>query len=75
MTPCADIAPNGIFSFSGFTVTISLPRSLLLGLSLALPACGGEGLILPPDGTASNIEVMSGNGQSGRVGSTLAESL
>lgn len=56
-------------------MTISQPRSLVLGLSLALAACGGEGLILPPDGAPAHIEVMSGNGQSGRVGSTLAESL
>ncbi len=56
-------------------MTIRQPGALLLGLSLILAACGGEGLTLPPDGAAANIEVMSGNGQSGRVGSTLAESL
>ena len=56
-------------------MTISPSRSLVLGLSLVLAACGGEGLTLPPDGEAANIEVMSGNGQSGRVGSTLAEPL
>jgi VCBS repeat-containing protein len=56
-------------------VTISQPRSLLLGLSLVLAACGGGDLTLPPDGAAANIEVVTGNGQSARVGSTLPESL
>ena len=64
-----------IFSFTGFLVTLTLRRTLVLGLTLALAACGGEGLTLPPDGEPANIEVMSGNGQSGRVGATLAESL
>jgi len=56
-------------------VTISLCRSLLLGLSLVLAACGGEGLTLPPDGAAAHIEILSGNGQSARVGSPLPEPL
>jgi hypothetical protein len=56
-------------------VTISLPRSLFLGLSLVLAACGGEGLTLPPDGAPAHIEVTSGNGLSARVGSALPESL
>ena len=56
-------------------MTTSLPRSLLLGLSLVLAACGGEGLTLPPDGAAANIEVTWGSGQSARVGSTLPDSL
>ena len=56
-------------------MTISHPRSLALGLSLLLASCGGEGLILPPDGEPAHIEIMSGNGQSARVGSTLADSL
>ena len=60
---------------SGSIVTISHPRSLALGLSLLLASCGGEGLILPPDGAPAHIEIMSGNGQSARVGSTLADSL
>jgi len=55
-------------------VTISPSRPLVLGLSLVLAACG-EGLTLPPDGAPANIEVMSGNSQSGRVGSTLLDSL
>ncbi|MEA2722720.1 MAG: adhesin/invasin, partial [Gemmatimonadales bacterium] len=57
-------------------MTISHPRSLVLGLSLLLASCGGEGLILPPDGAPAHIEIAEGsNGQSARVGSTLAESL
>ena len=54
-------------------MTISQPRSLILGLSLLAAACGGEGLTLPPEGEAANIEVLDeGNGQSGRVNDTLA---
>ena len=48
-----------------------LSVALVLGCALAVAACGGEGLILPPDGAPANIEVMSGSGQSGRVGSAL----
>jgi len=54
-------------------VTISHPRALVLGLSLIIAACGGEGLTLPPEGEAAHIEVLDeGNGQSGRVDETLA---
>ncbi len=56
-------------------VTIRHPRSVGLGLSLVLASCGGEGLILPPDGAAAHIEIRKGNGQSARVSSTLTDSL
>ncbi|MGH7510740.1 MAG: Ig-like domain-containing protein [Gemmatimonadales bacterium] len=48
---------------------------LVLGSALALVSCGGEGLTLPPEGEAAHISVIAGDGQSGRVGSTLAEPL
>ena len=54
-------------------MTISHPRALVLGLSLIIAACGGEGLTLPPEGEAAHIEVLDeGNGQSGRVDEMLA---
>lgn len=54
-------------------MTISHPRALVLGFSLIIAACGGEGLTLPPEGEAAHIEVLDeGNGQSGRVDETLA---
>jgi PKD repeat protein len=48
---------------------------LVLGSALAFAACGGESLLLPGDGEAAHIDVVAGNGQSGRVGSTLEEPL
>jgi hypothetical protein len=51
------------------------PRALVFGCALAVAACGGEGLTLPPEGEAANITVMSGDEQSGRVGSTLLRPL
>ncbi|MBA3443755.1 MAG: Ig-like domain-containing protein [Gemmatimonadales bacterium] len=47
----------------------------LIALPLAIAACGGDTLTLPDEGEAANIEVMDGNGQRGRVGSVLPESL
>jgi hypothetical protein len=46
--------------------------SLLLGLPALTIACGGENLTLPSDGEPATIAVLSGNQQSGRVGSALA---
>ena len=56
-------------------MTISQPRSIFLGLSLLLAACGGEGLTLPPDGAAAHIVVLSGDDQSARVGEPLPDSV
>jgi hypothetical protein len=49
-----------------------LSRVLVLGSALAFAACGGEGITLPPEGEAAHITVLEGDGQSGRVGDTLA---
>jgi hypothetical protein len=50
--------------------------SILSVLSLAvLAACGGDDLVLPKEGEPAHITVIRGNGQSGRVGETLADSL
>jgi hypothetical protein len=38
---------------------------------LALPACGGDDLLLPSSGEPSLIEVVGGNGQTGTVGQLL----
>ena len=38
-----------------------------------LLACGGGDLVLPSEGEPATLEVVQGNGQSGRVGSALAE--
>ncbi len=46
-------------------------RQLLPALTLLL-ACGGGDLVLPADGEPAAIEVVQGNGQSGRVGVALA---
>ena len=56
-------------------MTTSQPRSLLIGLTLVLAACGGEGLTLPPDGAAAHIEVLWGNNQSARVGEALPDTV
>ncbi|MDQ3222560.1 MAG: Ig-like domain-containing protein, partial [Gemmatimonadota bacterium] len=40
-----------------------------------LASCGGDDLVLPSEGQAAAIEIMEGNGQSGRVGETLQELL
>ncbi len=49
------------------------PLALLSILTLA--SCGGDDLVLPSEGQAAAIEIMEGNGQSGRVGETLQDSL
>jgi PKD repeat protein len=42
--------------------------------SLVLAGCNaGDGLVLPGDGNPATIRVVQGNGQSGRVGESLAE--
>ena len=56
-------------------MTISPCRTLVLGSTLVLAACGGEGLTLPPDGAPAHSEVRAGNNQNARVGSTLVDSL
>ncbi len=52
-----------------------LPLSFAIALPLVFAACGGDGLTLPPEGEAAHITVMDGDGQSGRVGSTLGKPL
>src|SRR5688572_6288167 len=47
----------------------------MLGPSLAIAGCGGEGLTLPPEGAAAHIEVTAGSPQEGRVGAVLATPL
>ena len=44
---------------------------LLLVLPVAAVSCGGENLTLPSDGEPAAIAVLSGNQQSGRVGTAL----
>ena len=62
--------------FSGCPVILDrLARPFLVALPLVFAACGGESLTLPDEGEPANIEVLEGDGQSGRVGSVLAESL
>ena len=51
------------------------PTQSLLLLSLALAACGGEGLLLPSAGEPARIWVVSGDGQTGIVGQPLGDSL
>jgi hypothetical protein len=51
-------------------------RRLLALLPIVLfAACGGDNLTLPSEGEPAKIEVVSGNGQRGRVGETLAKPL
>lgn len=48
-----------------------LPLSIVLAIPLAVAACGGEGLTLPPEGAAAHIEITAGDQQQGRVQDTL----
>jgi hypothetical protein len=43
--------------------------------SLAALSCGGDNLVLPSEGTAARVTIVSGNPQSGTVGAALADSL
>jgi hypothetical protein len=43
--------------------------------SIAALSCGGDNLVLPSEGTAARITIVSGNPQSGTVGAALADSL
>ena len=56
-------------------IAFKLARTLVLGSALAFAACGGEGLVLPPEGEPAHISVIHGDGQSGRAGSVLADSV
>ncbi len=48
--------------------------TIAFALSLAV-ACGGDDLLLPGDGAATRIAIAGGDGQSGAVGATLADSI
>ncbi|HTM84658.1 MAG TPA: Ig-like domain-containing protein, partial [Mycobacterium sp.] len=43
--------------------------------SLFALSCGGDNLVLPSEGTAASIAIVSGNNQRGTVGAPLADSL
>lgn len=43
--------------------------------SIAALSCGGDNLVLPSEGTAARITIVSGNPQNGTVGAALADSL
>jgi hypothetical protein len=56
--------------------TIRQLRVLLPALTgLAAVACGGGDVVLPGEGVAANITLVSGNNQAGVVGATLVDSL
>lgn len=55
---------------SGNGLLRRLPALLLLML---LASCGGEELVLPEEGVPSSIVVVDGGGQSGTIGTALAE--
>jgi hypothetical protein len=44
-------------------------------IAVLLSSCGGGDVSLPPDGQPASINVVEGDGQSGRVGKPLAEAL
>ncbi len=53
-----------------------LPLTFLVALPLAVAACGGEGLSLPPEGEAADIEILEGGeNQSARINEELPEAL
>jgi len=52
-------------------ISYRLPLSFVLAVSLAIAACGGEGLTLPPEGAAAHVEITAGDEQQGRVQDTL----
>lgn len=53
-------------------VAVGIARRFVPALAL-LSACGGADLVLPGEGEPAGIEIIHGNGQSGRVGAALAE--
>jgi hypothetical protein len=53
----------------------TLAIALLAGLPLINAACGGDNLTLPSEGAPAQIVIMGGNGQQGRVGTALGDSL
>ncbi len=50
-----------------------LASALIVGAPLA--SCGGDGLVLPDEGVAARIEIVSGNGQTATVSATLPDNL
>ena len=52
--------------------TTRLPQRFVPAVALLLLACGGGDLVLPADGAPASIQVIEGDGQSGRVGVPLA---
>jgi PKD repeat protein len=65
--------------FKPYLTTCASPAavttSLILG-GILVSGCGdGDGLLLPSEGAAASIEVLLGNGQSGKVGEPLADLL
>jgi hypothetical protein len=57
------------------STTLKHFRALLPGLVALGLGCGGSDLVLPSEGTAAKIVVVSGNGQAGVVGAALVDSL
>jgi hypothetical protein len=57
------------------SATLKHFRALLPGLVALGLGCGGSDLVLPSEGTAAKIVVVSGNGQAGVVGAALVDSL
>jgi adhesin/invasin len=56
--------------------TIASSRVLAAAtLAAGLLACGGDDLVLPSEGEPARIEIIQGDGQSGRVGETLPQPL
>jgi large repetitive protein len=55
-------------------VSVAVARGFLPALAL-LAACGGADLVLPGEGEPAAIQVVHGEGQSGRVGTALADSV
>lgn len=51
------------------------PCLIIVLAGFASLACGGDSLVLPSDGRAAKIDIVRGDGQSGTVGSSLADSL
>jgi hypothetical protein len=57
------------------STTLKHFRALLPGLAALAFGCGGTDLVLPSEGVAAKIVVVSGNGQAGVVGTALVDSL
>ncbi len=73
VAPFCSISPGVPYAVISHSTRAGGLLSAMIVLSLGIPGCGGDDLVLPSEGEPASIRVVQGDGQSGRVGEMLAQ--